>query len=241
MTPSQPPTEQGALARREARFAWSMLLPTILAVAVVVALPLIAIFWISVKPVGLADLRPPSVVVREALRLRNDTATLDYRVNNSSQDVTITGAGFSDMLPPSVAVAGELPEFCDLSGRLLNCEFGEIPGRFRERLRIAVTIDGDAEAAEAAAEGSPPAVRGEADYVLTNLTFTGENFARIFNAAEFWDVLWATLFYTVVGTVGALVHASRRKFPRQGRAARVVPVSIRRAGHSRCLYVGDFV
>ena len=205
MTSSQPPTEQGALARREARFAWGMLLPTILAVAVVVALPLIAIFWISVKPVGLADLRPPSVVVREALRLRNDTATLDYRVNNSSQDVTITGAGFSDMLPPSVAITGELPEFCELSGRLLNCEFGEIPGRFRERLRIAVTIEGDAEAAEAEAEGSPPEIRGEADYVLTNLTFTGENFARIFNAAEFWDVLWATLFYTVVGTVGALV------------------------------------
>ena len=210
-----------------------MLLPTILAVAVVVGLPLIAIFWISVKPVGLADLRPPSVVVREALRLRNESATLDYRVNNSSQDVKITGAGFSDVLPPSIAIAGELPEFCDLAGRLLTCEFGEIPGRFRERFRIAVTIEGDAEAAEAAAEGSPPEIRGEADYVLTNLTFTGKNFARIFNAAEFWDVLWATLFYTVVGTVGALVAGLF--------AAMLLDTSFRGKGILRGLFLFPYV
>ena len=68
MADPQPPTETGPLARREARLAWSLLYPTIAIVAAVVVLPLFAVFWISFKPIGLAYLRPPTPVVREALR-----------------------------------------------------------------------------------------------------------------------------------------------------------------------------
>ena len=68
MTSATPPTGTGPLARREARLAWGMLFPTIAIVSLVVVLPLLAIFWISFKPVQLADLRPPEVVVREDLR-----------------------------------------------------------------------------------------------------------------------------------------------------------------------------
>ncbi|MCY3877844.1 MAG: sugar ABC transporter permease [Rhodobacteraceae bacterium] len=205
MNVPQPPTGRGALARREARLAWGMLLPTIAAVALVVILPLLAIFWISVKPVGLVDLRPPSVLVRESLRLRDDTARLDYRINNSSQEEVIEGAGFTHELPASVRITGEIPQPCQLSGRILNCEFGNIPGGFRERFRIDVEIDGDAETAAAAVKATEPVTRGEVDYILTNLTFTLENFTRIFDASEFLSVLWATTFYTVFGTIGALV------------------------------------
>ena len=69
MTEPAPPKGTTPLARREARLAWGLLLPTLVSVAVVVLLPLLAIFWISFKPIGLADLRPPAPVVREALRL----------------------------------------------------------------------------------------------------------------------------------------------------------------------------
>ena len=202
---AQPPTEHGALAKREAHLAWGMLLPTITAVSLVVALPLLAIFWISVKPVTLADLRAPEMVVRESLRIRNDTARLEYRVNNSSQESVITGARFSDEIPDSITLIGELPEHCGLSGRLLSCDYGELEGGFRERIRIDVTIAGDPDAAELAAESSPPAAEGESDYILTNLEFSLENFVRIFNASDFLEVLWATSFYTVFGTIGALV------------------------------------
>ncbi|MGI9394850.1 MAG: sugar ABC transporter permease, partial [Boseongicola sp.] len=63
MADSFPPTGVGPLAKREARLAWSLLSPTITAVALVVVLPLLAIFWISVKPVELGDLRAPEVVL----------------------------------------------------------------------------------------------------------------------------------------------------------------------------------
>ena len=46
---------------------------------------------------------------------------------------------------------------------------------------------------------------GTGKNILTNLEFTLSNFAKIFDGEEFWGVLGATLFYTVFGTVGALV------------------------------------
>ena len=53
---------------REQRLAFSLLLPTFLLVFSIVLLPLTANFWISVKPVTLADLRPPTLIVKEQLR-----------------------------------------------------------------------------------------------------------------------------------------------------------------------------
>ncbi len=63
-----PPVGTGPLAKREARLAWGLLFPTITAVALVVVLPLLAIFWISFKPVELGDLRAPEVMLREDIR-----------------------------------------------------------------------------------------------------------------------------------------------------------------------------
>jgi len=82
---SMPPTKRGALAKREAKLAWGLLLPTISMVSLVIILPLIAIFWISVKPVGLADLRAVAPVVKESLRKKGDDFRIEYRVRNSSQ------------------------------------------------------------------------------------------------------------------------------------------------------------
>ena len=199
-----PPTTRGALEKREARLAWSLLLPTITIVSLVILLPLLAIFWISVKPVGLADLRPVTATVREALRGSGDDYRIEYRVRNSSQKKSVTGVGFTDTIPDGVTL-GALPEQCTLAEATLNCEFGDIQGGFNERLRIPVTLATDPDSAENASEGSAPVVRGTGDSVLTNAEFTLENFARIFDSQEFLSVLWATLFYTVVGTVGALV------------------------------------
>ncbi len=83
LDPPAPPKGTGPLSRREARLAWSLLLPTILIVSVVVILPLVSIFWISVKPVGLADLRPPAPVVREALRGRPEAPGDPARCNTA--------------------------------------------------------------------------------------------------------------------------------------------------------------
>ena len=204
MTVPTPPTTRGALERREARLAWSLLLPTITIVSLVIILPLLAIFWISFKPVGLADLRPVAPVIRESLRERSGEMVIEYRVRNSSQQKEIVGMGFTDTLHDGVTL-GALPEQCAVGGNQLRCEFGTVEGGYNERFRIPVTLDGDPDALEDIVEGSEPSGFGAGDNILTNSEFTLDNFARIFDGDEFWAVLWATTFYTVVGTIGALV------------------------------------
>ena len=77
----------GPLARREQRLALGLLLPTVLIVLSIVLFPLLATFWISFKPVTLADLRPPEIFVRERTRgLKNiqaagDSFRLEYRLS----------------------------------------------------------------------------------------------------------------------------------------------------------------
>lgn len=204
MTGVSPPKTRGALAKREARLAWSLLFPTIAIVSLVIILPLLAIFWISVKPVGLSDLQPISAVVRESVRGSDDKIRVEYRVRNSSREKALSGVSFSDLIPDGVQL-GEVPSNCQLNGRTLNCEYGDVEPGFSERLRIPLQSDMSKDDVEDIAEASKPVARGQGDNVLTNLDFTLENFARIFNSREFVSVLWATSFYTIVGTIGALV------------------------------------
>ncbi len=201
----EPPKGRGKLAQRDARFAWLMLLPTLIIVSLVVILPLFAIIWISVKPIDLGDLRPTTLVIRENVRTGGEVYEVEYRIRNSSQEAPIADAGFTDIIPPEIELLG-LPENCSLSqGSNLDCDFGDIEGGFRERFRIPATITGSPDVAEDLAEESQPRVRGDADSVLTNTEFTFDNFIKLFDQKEFFTVLWTTLFYTFFGTVGALV------------------------------------
>ncbi len=201
---SEPPKSTGPLEKREARLAWGLLFPTIAIVSMVVILPLLAIFWISFKPIGLADLRPPAPVAREALRGDGDDLRIEYRIRNSSQSEVIRNVVLSDILPAGVDVR-ETDERCVISQSSLECALGELEGGKRERLSIFVTIAGDRDAAEEAIENSEPRMEGSGRNILTNSEFTLANFARVFNGEEFMGVLGVTLFYTIVGTVGALV------------------------------------
>ena len=203
MTTATPPTGTGPLGKREARLAWGLLFPTIAIVSAVVVLPLLAIFWISVKPIGLADLRPPAPVVREALRGSDDTLRIQYRVRNSSQQEIISGVTLSDVLPDGIEVLSADPR-CEISNGDINCDLGDLEGGARDEVEIFV-VTGDEDAAEEAVEASVPKMTGSGKNILTNLEFTGENFARIFDGSEFWTVLWVTVFYTVFGTIGALL------------------------------------
>ena len=232
MTSPTPPTTRGALERREARLAWSLLLPTILIVSLVIILPLLSIFWISFKPVGLADLRPVTPTIRESLRERSGQMVVEYRVRNSSQQKEIAGLGFTDTLHDGVDFL-DLPEMCAVEGQQLRCEFGDVPGGFNERIRIPVALDGDPDTLEEIVEGTEPAGYGTADNILTNSEFTIENFARIFDGDEFLSVLWATIFYTVFGTVGALVVGLF--------AAMLLNKSFRGKGVLRGLYLFPYV
>jgi multiple sugar transport system permease protein len=203
-----PPTGPGPLMRREAHLAWGLLLPTIISVSLVVVLPLLAIFWISVKPIGLADLRPPAPVVREDLRggpeVAGDEATIRYRLRNSSQDQVIRGVTLRDDLPAGLTIV-EMDNRCTLAETTLRCDLGDWEGGTRDEVEIPVTVEQEFFDSDADPEASEPAITGSADNLLLNFQFTLENFQRIFDGSEFWTVLGATLFYTVFGTVGALL------------------------------------
>jgi multiple sugar transport system permease protein len=208
MAQAYPPSGTGPLAKREARLAWGLLFPTITAVALVVVIPLLAIFWISFKPVELGDLRAPEVVLREDLRgnpkAAGDEAQIRYRLRNSSQDQPIRGVSFEDIVPEGLRVQA-VDDRCDLSGRNLSCEFGDWEPGYRETLTIPVIVEQTYLDNALRPQDSAPNIRGTSSNVLTNGDFTLGNFARIFNGDEFFEVLWVTLFYTVFGTIGALL------------------------------------
>jgi multiple sugar transport system permease protein len=214
--------------------AWGLLLPTLVSVMLVVVLPLLAIFWISFKPVELGDLRPPTPVLREDLRGADDpVATLRYRIRNSSQDQAIRDVVLTDTIPAGVT-PGDLPEVCSLEGALLRCFLGDLAGGDRVTLEIPATLSGDIAALEDAIEdGTVPTITGEAENILTNFEFTLENFRDVFDAREFWTVIWATLFYTVFGTIGALVVGLM--------AALLLNKSFRGQGILRGLYLFPYV
>ncbi len=207
MTTSTPPVGTGALSRREARLAWGLLLPTVLAVSLVVILPLLAIFWISFKPVGLADLRPPTPIVRADIRgdaeAVGDEVTVRYRLRNSSQDQVISGVTLTQDWPEGLEPIG-IDERCNISGARIFCDLGDLEGGFRDQIRIPARA-GQAFLDAGGRLAGDPVMTGTVDNILTNADFTLENFARVFDGNEFWGVLGVTLFYTVFGTVGALV------------------------------------
>ena len=205
---SRPPQTVGHLARRERFLAYRMLLPTFLIVLSIVLLPLLANFWISFKSVELGDLRAARPMFNEQLKPRPKTAdqevVLRYRVRNSSKKEALSNLIFTDELPDGLRLI-ELPENCSLSALLLRCDIGTIEGGKRLDIEIKaiaeqVYIDNGIRA-----RSSKPVASYETVNILTSFSFTLANFKKIFSADEFWTVLRVSFYYTVFGTLGALV------------------------------------
>lgn len=198
----------GPMARKEARLAVTMLAPTFLIVLAIVLFPLLANFWISVKPVSLADLRPPIPVVSERVRGDMDVAgvpfDIRYRIRNTSQFRPIADVALVDALPAGLSVVAADPR-CAISNQIIECTLGEFAAGMREDVIINVVADETFATNPVSPRDSEPTMSGDAPNVLTNSEFTLDNFARIFNSREFWSVLWVTIAYTVFGTVGAVV------------------------------------
>ena len=203
-----PPKQVGPLARRERFLAYRMLLPTFLIVLSIVLLPLLANFWISFKAVELGDLRAARPMFNEQLKPRPKVAdqevTIRYRVRNSSKKEALSDVVFADELPEGLRVLS-LPEICQQSGQELSCDIGIIEGGER----LDVEIQARAEQAYIdngiRARSSKPVASYETVNVLTSFSFTFANFQKIFSADEFWAVLRVSFYYTIFGTLGALV------------------------------------
>jgi multiple sugar transport system permease protein len=209
MNTSTPPTGRGPLGKSEMLLAYSMIIPTLLIVLSIVLLPLLANFWISFKPVQLGDLRAPSVLANERIKPKpeaaGDNTEISYRLRNSSQKGAITDVTLNDELPAGLTLAGDLDNRCELQGNNLSCNLGVYEPGFRETLKIPVTAGQGYIDQPVNPRDTKPQLSGSADNILTNNKFTLDNFRKVFSASEFWTVLRVSLYYTVFGTVGALV------------------------------------
>lgn len=199
---------RGSLGRREARLAYSLLLPTVIMVMAVVLLPLVATFWISVKPIELGDLRPTEPVARERVKAEGDANTgqvlIEYRMRNSSRDTLIEDVSLKDHWPDGLRVLS-LPDPCSLAGTELTCTWNTWEAGFRETLSISAIPPESIDDVESWLEESRPQLDGEADNLLTNAQVTFDNFVQVFDSKEFGTTLWITFVYTFGGTLGALV------------------------------------
>lgn len=202
------PAGVGALARRERRLAYRMLLPTFCIVLGIVLLPLVANFWISFKAVELGDLRPARPMFNEQLRPRpqaaNEVVTLRYRVRNSSRKEALENLTFTDSIPAGLVLT-VLPDGCRFSAPALTCALGNLAGGERRDIRLPVTVQQAFLDSGVRVRRSKPQAQFETRNVLTSPEFTVANFRKIFSAQEFWSVLRVTLYYTIFGTLGALL------------------------------------
>ncbi|MBL1240558.1 MAG: sugar ABC transporter permease, partial [OCS116 cluster bacterium] len=207
MSDALPPTKSGPLQKREARLAWGLLFPTISSVALVVILPLIAIFWISIKPITLADLRTAAPTVYEKLRgdfvAGGDEGILEYRLKNSSRRQEVTNVKLADTIPAGLRIL-KLDERCTLNNQELTCEFGDWQAGYSEKLRLPVQVDQQFIDDEINVRASKAQISGHGVSALLNDEFTLSNFTKVFDGGEFWNVMGVTLFYTIFGTIGAL-------------------------------------
>ncbi len=199
----------GPIARREMRLAYSMLFPTVAAVLFVVLVPVLANFWISVKPVELADLRAAKPLVRERVRgeveAEGDVYQIEYRVRSSSPNDPVFDVTLADAVPDGLEIT-EIEAPCAADGQTIRCDLGTLEPKKQQRIKVVLS----ATAAYFSTGAGPPndtrpQVTGHAPNALTSLEFTFENFRKVFDASEFWEVLWVSIVYTVFGTGGALL------------------------------------
>jgi len=204
----RPPKGLGPLAKREMRFAYMLLLPTFLIVLSVVLFPLFANVWISFKPVELGDLRAPSILVNERLmgdvEVAGDEADIRYRIRNSSRQSDIADVFMTDDIPATFDVLS-IDERCTLTGTALACDLGDYEAGKREDVIVRVAATQAFIDAPVNIKDTESVFEFVPENILTNDDFTLENFSKVFNASDFWTVLWASLYYTIAGTIGALV------------------------------------
>ena len=213
--PTVPPTGMGRLAKKEQRLAWSLLLPTVASILLVIILPLMAIFWISFKPIELADLRRviPKVYERITTLDKNNTPYIkvEYQVRNPSQKQPLSDVVVHDILPDGIVYAKsiEIADQCTIKNQQILCIVGNLDPAKKQKIGFIVPVpkkySKDIKSFINSFKKSRATAKGIAEFPLLTFNFTLQNFVRIFDFDEFISVLFVTVFYTVFGTVGALV------------------------------------
>ena len=115
----------------------------------------------------------------------------------------------------------------------LYCIIGVLEGGQREVIEAKVLVKDSFFGSEKEYKLSEPSTSSIGDNILTNSELTFENFHKIFDSEEFITVILTTLFYTIFGTVGAVVVGLF--------AALLLNINFRGKGLVRGLYLFPYV
>ena len=199
-------TLKSSIEAQESRIALGMLAPALIIVLSIVLFPVALNFWVSLKPVRLGDLRPPTPLVRERVQRGDDARTVfvRYQIRNSSSDHPIEEIVIFDTLPDGF-VSVEVPEgFSATNGSLVG-DIGTLDGG--EAVRFDVVLRGQGGGGqrwEEAFLATEPRVQSQSENILTNFSFTLDNYRFALSSREIVPALFSTVLYALCGSLGAL-------------------------------------
>ena len=122
---------------KEAKLAYTMLIPTISIVFLIILFPIFGNFWLSFKEVKLGDLRAPQPIIKEKLKTKDiepgDDILIEYRFKNSSQKKPIFNIEITDKISEFISPV-EIAEGCSVNNNLLSCYFEEWKPKYNEKI-----------------------------------------------------------------------------------------------------------
>ena len=201
---------KSTLLKKEKRLALILLLPTILIVLSVVIFPLLANFWISFKPISLADLRPPKLIVKERvkanLKNKDQLAEVQYRYRNSSIKYDLENVIIEDIIPNGITIKEVEPQHvCKINYKKLICNLKNVSAKSSGIINLKFITNNQWKKNIDNPKKSLPIVSFTSTNILTSLEFSVDNFKQVFSATEFFHVLKVSFYYTIFGTAGALL------------------------------------
>ena len=201
---------KSTLLKKEKRLALILLLPTMLIVFSVVIFPLLANFWISFKPVSLGDLRPPKLILNERIKANisgnSQLIEVHYRYRNSSIKYDLKNVIIKDTIPSNFKVKNIQPNrFCKVNSKELICDLNKVSSKSSGKIILKIHKNDQWQKNLDSLKKTKPLVSFTSKNVLTSFDFSTENFKKVFSAAEFFEVLKVSFYYTIFGTAGALL------------------------------------
>ena len=195
------------LAKIEKRTAYLLILPSVLLVFSIILFPIFSNIWISFKNVELKDLRIPEPRAKKLVKSIKDNPTqikIIYKLRNSSLTQEITNVKFKDKYPDNIKPT-DLDKRCEFKQKLLLCELGNWPKKYRENLEIVFQNTNNQEISKKELKSYKPKLSGKSQNILLTYEFTLNNFKKVIKDKAFIDLLSTTFYYTFFGTIGAIV------------------------------------
>ena len=195
------------LAKIEKRTAYLLILPSVLLVFSIILFPIFSNIWISFKNVELKDLRIPEPRAKKLVKSIKDNPNqikIIYKLRNSSLTQEITNVKFKDKYPDNIEPRN-LDKRCEFKQKLLQCDLGNWPKKYRENLEIVFQNTNNQEISKKEIKSYKPKLSGKSQNILLTYEFTLNNFKKVIKDKAFIDLLSTTFYYTFFGTIGAIV------------------------------------